>query len=120
MKKIKNNFKELKTNLKMCWYFVKEKLYFILLAILSLVLAGIGFILPLFSAQLLLKLTDGLLKDFYDTKDEIKYCWKCGNKLELKECFNCSVSEGTFPYCKNCEEFRFPFFNVAGSTIASK
>ena len=64
MKKIKNNFKELKTNLKMCWYFVKEeKLYFILLAILSLVLAGIGFILPLFSAQLLLKLTDGLLKD---------------------------------------------------------
>ena len=64
MKKIKNNFKELKTNLKMSWYFVKEeKLYFILLAILSLVLAGIGFILPLFSAQLLLKLTDGLLKD---------------------------------------------------------
>ena len=48
----------------MCWYFVKEeKLYFVLLAILSLVLAGIGFILPLFSAQLLLKLTDGLLKD---------------------------------------------------------
>ena len=64
MKKIKNNFKELKTNLKMCWYFVKEeKPYFVLLAILSLVLAGIGFILPLFSAQLLLKLTDGLLKD---------------------------------------------------------
>ena len=64
MKKIKSNFKELKTNLKMSWYFVKEeKLYFILLAILSLVLAGIGFILPLFSAQLLLKLTDGLLKD---------------------------------------------------------
>ena len=64
MKKIKNNFRELKTNLKMCWYFVKEeKLYFVLLAILSLVLAGIGFILPLFSAQLLLKLTDGLLKD---------------------------------------------------------
>ena len=64
MKKIKNNFRELKTNLKMSWYFVKEqKLYFVILAILSLVLAGIGFILPLFSAQLLLKLTDGLLKD---------------------------------------------------------
>ena len=52
-----------------------------------------------------------------DTKDEIKYCWKCGNKLELKECFNCSVSEGTFPYCENCEEFRFPFFNVAVSMV---
>ena len=64
MKKIKNNFKELKTNLKMSWYFVREeKLYFIILVILSLMLAGLSFIIPLFSAQLLLKLTDGLLKD---------------------------------------------------------
>ena len=64
MKKIKKDFKELKTNLKMSWYFVKEeKLYFILIIFLSLILAGIGFIIPLFSAQLLLKLTDGLLKE---------------------------------------------------------
>ncbi len=52
-----------------------------------------------------------------DTCDEIKYCWECGNKLELKECFNCSINEGLFPYCKNCEEFRFPFFNVAVSMV---
>ena len=64
MKKIKNNFKELKTNLKMSWYFVREeKLYFIILVILSLMLAGLSFIIPMLSAQLLLKLTDGLLKD---------------------------------------------------------
>ena len=64
MKKIKKDFKELKTNLKMSWYFVKEeKLYFILIIFLSLILAGIGFIIPLFSAQLILKLTDGLLKE---------------------------------------------------------
>ena len=64
MKKIKNNFKELKINLKMSWYFVREeKLYFIILVILSLMLAGLSFIIPMLSAQLLLKLTDGLLKD---------------------------------------------------------
>ena len=64
MKKIKKDFKELKTNLKMSWYFVrKEKLYFIILVILSMMLAGLSFIIPLLSAQLLLKLTDGLLKD---------------------------------------------------------
>lgn len=64
MKKIKKNFGELKTNLKMSWYFVREeKLYFVLIVFLSILLAGIGFIIPLLSAQLLLKLTDGLLKD---------------------------------------------------------
>ena len=64
MKKIKKDFKELKTNLKMSWYFVREeKLYFAILVILSMMLAGLSFIIPLFSAQLLLKLTDGLLKD---------------------------------------------------------
>ena len=63
MKKIKKDFKELKTNLKMSWYFVREeKLYFIILVILSLMLAGLSFIIPMLSAQLLLKLTDGLLK----------------------------------------------------------
>ena len=64
MKKVKNNFKELKTNLKMSWNFVKdEKLYFVILIMLAVMLAVISFILPLFSAQLLLKLTGGLLKD---------------------------------------------------------
>ena len=64
MKKIKKNLGELKTNLKMSWYFVREeKLYFVLIVFLSILLAGIGFIIPLLSAQLLLKLTDGLLKD---------------------------------------------------------
>ena len=48
----------------MSWYFVREeKLYFVLIVFLSILLAGIGFIIPLLSAQLLLKLTDGLLKD---------------------------------------------------------
>ena len=64
MKKIKKNLGDLKTNLKMSWYFVREeKLYFVLIVFLSILLAGIGFIIPLLSAQLLLKLTDGLLKD---------------------------------------------------------
>lgn len=64
MKKIKKDFKELKTNLKMSWYFVrKEKFYFIVLILLAMLLAVISFIIPLFSAKLLLNLTDGLLKD---------------------------------------------------------
>ncbi len=64
MKKIKKDFKELKTNLKMSWYFVKkEKLYFIILILLAILLAVISFIIPLLSAKLLIKLTDGLLKD---------------------------------------------------------
>ena len=62
--KLKKDFKELKTNLKMSWYFVREeKLYFVILVILSMMLAGLSFIIPLFSAQLLLKLTDGLLRN---------------------------------------------------------
>ena len=64
MKKIKKDFKELRTNLKMSWYFVrKEKFYFIVLILLAMLLAVISFIIPLFSAKLLLNLTDGLLKD---------------------------------------------------------
>ena len=64
MKKIKKNLGELKTNLKMSWYFVREeKLYFVLIVFLSILLAGLSFIIPMLSAQLLLKLTDGLLKD---------------------------------------------------------
>lgn len=47
----------------------------------------------------------------------MNYCYKCGSRLILKECFNCGVSEGEVPYCKKCGEFRFPIFNVAASMI---
>lgn len=47
----------------------------------------------------------------------MKYCYECGEKLVEKECFNCGVSDGFFPYCENCGEFRFPFFNVAISSV---
>jgi len=47
----------------------------------------------------------------------MKYCYKCGKELIQKECFNCGVSDGVFPYCPECGEFRFPFFNVAVSSI---
>lgn len=47
----------------------------------------------------------------------MKYCYNCGEKLIEKECFNCGVSDGIFPYCEKCGEFRFPFFNVAVSSV---
>lgn len=47
----------------------------------------------------------------------MKYCYKCGAELTQKECFNCGISDGFFPYCDNCKEFRFPFFNSAVSTV---
>ena len=47
----------------------------------------------------------------------MKYCYNCGQKLILKENFNCGITEGFVPYCENCKEFRFPFFNVAVSMV---
>lgn len=47
----------------------------------------------------------------------MNYCYKCGSRLILKECFNCGVSEGEVPYCEKCGEFRFPIFSVATSMI---
>lgn len=47
----------------------------------------------------------------------MNYCYKCGEKLILKECFNCGIKEGEFPFCTNCNEFRFPFFNCAVSMV---
>lgn len=47
----------------------------------------------------------------------MKYCHKCGQKLIKKECFNCGISDGFIPYCPNCNEFRFPFFNSAVSCV---
>lgn len=42
----------------------------------------------------------------------MKFCYDCGEKLELKECNN----EGLIPYCKKCENFKFPIFSTAIST----
>ena len=47
----------------------------------------------------------------------MEYCYKCGEKLIQKECFNCGISEGMVPYCPKCQEFRFPIFNSAVSMI---
>lgn len=47
----------------------------------------------------------------------MSYCCECGSKLELKECFNCGVSEGLVPYCSKCDAFRFPTFNTAVSMV---
>lgn len=47
----------------------------------------------------------------------MKYCYVCGEKLEEKECYNCGVLDGLFPFCPKCGEFRFPFFNSAVSMV---
>lgn len=47
----------------------------------------------------------------------MEYCYKCGQKLISKECFNCGISEGIVPYCPSCNEFRFPIFSTAVSTV---
>lgn len=47
----------------------------------------------------------------------MNYCHECGTKLIIKECFNCGVSDGFFPYCPKCNDFRFPFFNCAVSCV---
>ncbi|MDO5437239.1 MAG: NUDIX domain-containing protein [bacterium] len=47
----------------------------------------------------------------------MKFCFECGNGLILKECYNCGILDGIFPFCEKCEEFRFPFFNCAVSMV---
>ena len=47
----------------------------------------------------------------------MEYCSKCGNKLILKESFNCGISDGMVPFCTKCNEFRFPMFNSAVSSV---
>lgn len=47
----------------------------------------------------------------------MEYCNKCGNKLTEKECLNCGISEGMVAYCENCDEFKFPMYNVAVSAV---
>lgn len=47
----------------------------------------------------------------------MNYCYKCGNKLEPKECVNCGISEGMVMYCDNCSEYRFPLFDTAVSSV---
>lgn len=46
-------------------------------------------------------------------KGDYLYCPNCGLKLELEEV----KDEGLIPYCKNCNEYHFPHFNVAISMI---
>ena len=47
----------------------------------------------------------------------MSFCSICGEKLILKECFNCGISEGVIPFCPNCNEYRFPPFNTAVSMV---
>ena len=41
------------------------------------------------------------------------YCRECGTRLVPRELEN----EGIVPYCPNCEQYRFPQYNVAVSMI---
>lgn len=43
----------------------------------------------------------------------MKFCYECGKKLELKLCGD----EGMTPFCKRCNQFRFPVFNSAIITV---
>lgn len=47
----------------------------------------------------------------------MNYCVECGTKLILKECVNYGLSEGMIPFCPKCNDFRFPIFNTAVSTV---
>lgn len=43
----------------------------------------------------------------------MKYCMECGTKLEDRYL----EGEGMIPYCKTCNQYRFPGFNTAVSMI---
>ena len=43
----------------------------------------------------------------------MKYCHECGTALIDKELEH----EGIVPYCPNCQDYRFPMYNVAVSMI---
>lgn len=42
-----------------------------------------------------------------------KHCFECGTKLIEKEL----AEEGMVPYCPECQQYRFPMYNVAVSMI---
>lgn len=64
MSKLKDNFKETKTNLKMSWQFLRtKKKILIIMTVLSIFLSLISVVTPILSAQLLLKLTNGLKEE---------------------------------------------------------
>ena len=42
-----------------------------------------------------------------------KHCFECGTALIEKEL----EEEGIVPYCPNCQQYRFPMYNVAVSMI---
>lgn len=64
MTKFKDGIKQTKINLKMSWRFIKtRKKTLVLMTILSIILSGISVVVPILSAQQLLKLTDGLMNE---------------------------------------------------------
>jgi len=64
MSKIKDGFKETKTNLKMSWRFIKtKKKTLFIMSFLSIALSVISVIFPILSARQLLKLSNGLLEE---------------------------------------------------------
>lgn len=64
MAKFKDGVKETKTNLKMsCRFIKKRKKTLVLMTVLSIILSGISIVVPILSAQQLLKLTDGLMDE---------------------------------------------------------
>ena len=64
MAKFRDSVKETKTNLKMSWQFIKtKKKTLLLMTILSIILSVISLVVPILSAQLLLKLTNNLWKE---------------------------------------------------------
>ncbi len=64
MSKLKDEFKETRNNLKMSWRFIKnKKKSLIIMSILSIILSAISVVIPVLSATLLLKLTNGLFEE---------------------------------------------------------
>ncbi len=84
MAKMKASFQETKTNLKMSWRFIKnKKKTLFLMAVLSIILSVISVFLPILSAQLLLKLTDGLLEELLGVAVFIFIIESCRNVVSF-------------------------------------
>ncbi len=84
MSKLKEEFKETKNNLKMSWKFIKnKKKSLIIMSILSIILSIISVIIPVLSANLLLKLTNGLLEELLGVALFIFIVEVCRNIVSL-------------------------------------
>ena len=44
-----------------------------------------------------------------------KHCYECGAELTEKEL----EGEGIVPYCPQCQQYRFPMYNVAVSMVVT-